>query len=172
MHARMGVDGEVLRADAPKVRDPAVCRSGRAGIALVTSILLLLLVAATAINAIDFSGQELQSGARGRAHTRVLYAADAGLQYALEQIKPPIDLTAIDITLDNIEVESRKRSEGSPQIIGRGGLGAPPEGYAVNIGAGYSNEVFEISITAVGVQEATVELEAKLGALQPNAGTF
>jgi hypothetical protein len=145
-------------------------RGGReeSGIALVTAVLLLLLVAATAISSIDFSGRELQAGGRARATMRTLYAADAGIQFALQQVQPPTDLSAFDLDVGGIEVQSRERDVVGEQDIDEAGVGEPPEGYAINIGSGFINELYDINVTAVGANGSTAELEAKVGALRPN----
>jgi hypothetical protein len=148
-------------------------RRDESGIALVTSILLLLLVAATAISAIDFSGQELQAGGRARASMRTLYAADAGIQFALQQVQPPTDLTGFTIDINNeLKVESRTRSQSGAQVIDEAGVGEPPDGYAINVGSGFVSEVYDINVTATGANGATSELEAKLSSLKPNSGAF
>jgi hypothetical protein len=145
-------------------------RKREQGIALVTAVLLLLLVAATAISAIDFSGRELQAGGRARASMRTLYAADAGVQYALQRVQPPTDLTSFTINVNSeLTVESRERSQGSPQPIGEAGVGEPPDGYAINVGSGFVSEVYDINVTATGANGATSELEAKLSSLKPNS---
>lgn len=143
------------------------------GIALVTAVLLLLLVAATAISAIDFSGQELQAGGRARASMRTLYAADAGIQYALQRVQPPEDLTSFTLNLNSeLTVESRTRTQGTPQPISEAGVGEPPDGYSINVGSGFVSEVYDINVTATGANGATSELEAKLSSLKPNSGSF
>jgi len=148
-------------------------RRDESGIALVTAILLLLLVAATAISAIDFSGQELQAGGRARASMRTLYAADAGIQFALQQVQPPTDLTGFTIDVNNeLQVQSRTRSQTGHQPIDEAGVGEPPDGYAINVGSGFVSEVYDINVTATGANGATSELEAKLSSLKPNSGAF
>jgi hypothetical protein len=69
-------------------------------------------------------------------------------------------------------VQSRARDEGSPQAINSGGIGRPPSGYSINIGAGFVNEVFEVHSTASNPRVPTTELELRVGLLTPNAGGY
>lgn len=149
-------------------------RAGReAGFALVTAMVVLLLVSAVVTNLIDYSGDEAQSSARSRAFQKNLYAADAGIQLSLQRIQPPRDLTAFGYTMsDGTRVESRARNDASPQPIANAGIGAPPDGYSINLGGGYVNELFLVNVTSEAANNGVVELEAKLGSLQPNAGNY
>ena len=139
------------------------------GFALVTAMVVLLLVSAAVVNLIDYSGQEAQSSARSRAHLKNLYAADSGIQLSMQRIQLPRDLTAFGYNLtDGTRVESRSRSDASSQPIASAGIGAPPDGYSINIGGGFVNELFLLNVTAEASNNGVVELEAKLGSLQPN----
>jgi len=142
------------------------------GIALITVVLVIFLLTATALSAIDFTGQESKAGGQSRATMRSLYAADAGIQLAMSRVQPPEDLTAFSFALaDGTVVESRKRTDGAPQpISGSTGLGAPPDGMQVNIGSGFGSNVYRLNSTAVGNNNLTSELEAKVGVLSVNSG--
>jgi len=158
---------------AGDLRRRSAARLQERGIALITAVLLLLLVSATAISSIDFSGQEFQAGGRARAAMKNLYAADSGVQLGLQRIQPPRNLTAFSFALSNgTVVESRSRSDAAPQDIAEAGVGKPPEGYAINLGAGFVNEIFLLNVTAVAPDRGLAEIEAKLGSLQPNSGTY
>jgi hypothetical protein len=140
------------------------------GMALITAVLLLLLISATIVSTIEFSGQEYQAGGRARATSRNLYAADSGIQFGLNRIQPPRDLSAFSFTLtDGTVVESRARSDSSPQDIAADGIGQPPDGMQINVGSGYVNELFELTVTAEANNGATTELQTKLALLQPNS---
>lgn len=107
------------------------------GFALVTAMVVMLLVSAVVVSLIDRSGDEEQSSARSRAFQKNLYAADAGIQLSLQRIQLPRDLTGFSYSLsDGTRVESRTRGDASLQPIGNAGIGAPPEGYSINIGGG------------------------------------
>jgi len=141
------------------------------GIALIVVALILVLAAATALAGIDFSSQEWQAGGRARATSRVLYAADAGVQLSLRRIQPPRDLTPFDFDLPNgTNVQSRTRDDAAPQPIDEAGIGKPPDGMSINIGSGFVNEVFQVNVSATAANRSTSELEARLGALTANSG--
>jgi hypothetical protein len=143
------------------------------GFALITAVLLLLLISATVINTIDFSGEEYQSGGRARASTKNLYAADAGIQLGLSRLTQPRDLSAFSHTLsDGTVIESRARDEAAPKDIESVGIGEPPEGYGINIGSGYVNELFLLTVTAEAANGGVTELESKMSSLQPNSGAY
>ena len=149
------------------------------GIALITVVLVIFLITASALSSIDFTEKESRAGGQSRATMRSLYAADAGIQLAISRIQPPEDLTPFTFVLaDGTTVESRKRTEAAPQTLGDAGgaggpgMGAPPDGYSINTGSGYLNKVFQLNATAVGNNNLTSELEAKVGVLSVNSGTY
>jgi hypothetical protein len=142
--------------------------------ALVTAVLLLLLISATVISTIEFSGQEYQAGGRARSTARNLYAADSGIQIGLRRIgMSPRNLTAISFNMtDGTLVESKARSDPAPKDMVQLGTGKPPDGYAINVGSGYVNEIFQLNVTAQANNGANTELESKLGSLAPNSGGY
>ncbi len=145
----------------------------RSGFALVTAMVVMLLVSAVVVNLIDYSGTERASSARARAAQKNLYAADSGIHLTMQRIQLPRDLSAFSFTMsDGTQVQSRRRTDGSAQAIATAGLGAPPDGYSINIGGGYINELFQVNVTAVASNNGVSELEAKLGSLQPNSGAY
>lgn len=144
-----------------------------AGFALVTAMVVLLLVSAVVTNLIQYSGEEASSSARSRATTENLYAADSGIQLSLQRVQLPRDLTAFNYNMTNgTLVESRSRSDGAPQPIAQVGVGPPPDGYSINLGGGFLNELFLLNVTASAANNGVTELEAKLGSLQPNSGAY
>ena len=146
---------------------------GREGFALVTAVVILVLVSSVVVNLIDYSSQELQSGGRARATAKNFYSADSGIQLSMKRIQLPRDLDAFSYNLsDGTLVESKGRDDMAAQPISPAGIGAPPDGYAINIGAGFINELFLLNVMASGVNNGIAELEAKLGSLQPNAGAY
>lgn len=143
------------------------------GLALITAVLVLMLVAATALTAIGISEEELVAGGRSRSTMNSLYAAESGLEVASKRLQAPRNLNAFSITTgDGSTVESRKRSEASPQDLIEGGLGAPPTGYSINLGTGYINETFEVNVTAEKTGAPTSELEVRLGILSANGASY
>ncbi len=150
---------------------PIVRRDG--GFALVTAMVVLLLVSAVVSNLIGYSGEEAHSSARSRTSLENIYAADSGIQLSLQRLQLPRDLTAFSYTLTNQTlVESRSRSDGAPQPIAAAGIGPPPDGYSINVGGGFLNELFQLNVTASATNNGVAELEAKLGSLQPNSGAY
>jgi hypothetical protein len=145
----------------------------KSGFALVTAVVILLLVSGVVVNLISYSSQEMQAGGRLRATLKNLYAADSGVQLSMQRIQLPRDLTAFSYNLtDGTLVESRSRSDAAAMPIQTVGIGAPPDGYSINVGSGFVNELFLLNVTAQGVNRGVAELETKLGSLQPNAGAY
>jgi len=143
------------------------------GFALVTAVVILVLVSSVVVNLIDYSSQEFQSGGRSRAAAKNLYSADSGVQLSLQRIQLPRNLDAFTYNMsDGTLVESRKRDDAGPMPIDPVGIGAPPDGFSINVGAGFVNELFLLNVFSQGVNNGVAELEAKLGSLQPNAGTY
>ena len=150
----------------------AVDRRDEAGIALLVTVFVLLLIGAVAIAAIGHSGQEATASATSRVNKRTFHGADAGIQVALRRLaaEPP-DQVPFDLDLGGGRiVQSRTRTDATPQPIPRLGLGPPPEGFSINVGSGYVNEIFLTNVTATSPNATTVELEAKLGRLSANSG--
>ncbi len=148
-------------------------RKGSAGFALMTAIVLLILLSAVVMNLIDYSGEEASSSARSRSTVENLYAADAGIQLSLQRVQLPRDLTAFSYSLANgTLVESRSRNDAGPMPIAAAGIGAPPDGYSINVGGGFLSELFLLNVTASAANNGVAELEAKLASLQPNAGAY
>ena len=145
----------------------------RRGFALVTAMVVLMLVSAVVVNLIDYSGTERASSARSRSSQKNLFAADSGVQLAFQRIQLPRDLSGFSYAMtDGTVIESRRRTDGAPQAIATAGLGAPPDGYSINVGGGYVNQLFQVNVTAAAANSGISELEAKLGSLQPNSGAY
>jgi hypothetical protein len=145
------------------------------GAALFVTALILMLVGMLAVTAIYSSERESVGGARSRSTARTFYAADAGIQLALSRLaQTPPDLTSFDVDLaEEANVQSRTREQAAPQPIEQVGVGAPPEGYSLNVGSGggYVSRVYRVNATA-RAGGSTVELEAKLSRTEPEAGGY
>jgi len=143
------------------------------GFALITAMVVMLLVSAVVSNLIGYSGQEAHSSARSRASLENLYAADSGIQLSLQRLQVPRDLSAFTYNMaSGTQVQSRSRNDMAPQPIAPAGVGPPPDGYSINVGGGFLNELFLLNVTAVAANNGVTELEAKLGSLQPNSGAY
>ncbi len=138
------------------------------------TVFILLLVGAVAIAALENSGEEAAASGRSRAATRAVYAADAGVELAMSHIAAsPPDVTAFDVDLGGGRlVQSRTRADTSPQPIAMAGMGPPPEGYAINTGSGYVNEVYLVNVTSPSPDGTTAEIEARLGRLEAGSGGY
>lgn len=135
------------------------------GIALILAVLILLLMSAIGIAAIEHAGAESMLSASSRRYTQTFYAADAGLQMALGQImESPTNLEPFTADLEN-----GKTSIQGEEIV-QSGIGAPPEGYSLNIGTGYQSRVYRVRVSAEGANGSTVRLEAKIKKFEGSAG--
>ena len=133
------------------------------GTALLITMLLILLMGALALDAIDHSGAESVSGARSRSTARALHATDGGMQLALSRLsQTPANTDPIDISMGGFSVQSRTRADGGPLDLESQGAGPPPDGYGMNVGDGYTSQLFKVDITAVGLNGSTVEIQSKL----------
>jgi type II secretory pathway pseudopilin PulG len=136
-------------------------------------MLVTLLIGAVAVAAIERAGQESAAGGRTRATVRNLHAADSGIELARMRLSSnPPNTAAFSIVLeDGRRVESRRRTEATPQPLKRDGFGPPPEGYELNAGASsFTNEIFLINITSTTPAGTTTEIEAKILRLQAGTG--
>ena len=140
------------------------------GFALLITLLVMVLVTGVAIAAMNTSREEMVAGGRSRSVITSVFAAEAGVQLAERRLLPPRDLSAFSISVAGMTVESRERSDASPQPLTTGGIGKPPAGFSINIGSGFVNEIFEVHSTASNTRLPTTELEVRLGLLTPNAG--
>jgi len=142
------------------------------GAALLITALCLLLVSLLSFNAIRDSEKESDSGARSRSTARSLHAGDAGFQIALAHLtQTPPDLTPFDVDLpENANVQSRTRTDTSPQSLSQTGTSAPAEGYGINVDAGVQNvsRVYLVTVTSTA-GGSTSELEAKLSRTSADA---
>ena len=160
-----------MKMNSKRIRLNDRAAKSDAGFALVTAMVVMLLVSAVVSNLIGYSSEEAQTSARSRASLKNVYAADSGIQLSLQRLQLPRDLTAFSYQLaDTTLVESRSRSDALPQPISAAGIGPPPDGYSINIGGGFVNELFLLNVTAEAPNNGVAELEAKLGSLQPNSG--
>lgn len=141
------------------------------GFALLMTLLVMVLVSGVAIAAMNTSREEMVAGGRSRSVITSTFAAEAGIQMAERRLLPPRDLSAFTLNVAGMTVDSRKRTDATPQPISTGGIGKPPPGYSINIGAGFVNEIFEVHSTAANARLPTTELEVRLGLLTPNAGS-
>ena len=136
------------------------------GFAMFVTVLILMLMGAIAIAAIEYSGEELMAGGRSRASAQSFYAADAGIQLALNHLaQTPLNDNPIDVTLPNgMTVQSRTRADAAALAIPEIGPGGTPQGYSLNIGAGFTGQVYLVNMTASRPDGTTSEIEMKVTA--------
>lgn len=143
------------------------------GVALVTAILVMVLAAGLAISAIGSSEEELRASGRSRSASNSFYAAEAGVEFAANRLRPPTDTSYFTFTLsDGTVVRTGTREDTSQPEIIEGGLGKPPSGYSINIGQGFVNETFRVQVTSSKLGAPTAEVEVRLGVLTTNGGTY
>lgn len=151
-------------------------RRDEAGMALLVAILLLLLVSAIGVAAIDRSGSESTQAGRGRRNAITFYAADAGIQYGRSQVmESPPRLDAFEITLlDGTEFRSGPRSAGAAADLPVPDTGPPPDGFAINVGSGtgFVDETHRFSVTGVARDGAEQELETKVAQVKGGFGSY
>jgi len=135
------------------------------GAALLVSAVVLSLMSVIAFAAIRHTEQESTSSGRSRAAARAVYAADAGVQLALVRLsETPPDLDPISENLsDGALLQSRSRTQTTPQNLNQTGTRQGAEGYSINIGSNVANivRVFQINVTADS-SGSVAEIEAKL----------
>jgi hypothetical protein len=151
-----------------------VDRKGESGIALLVAVLILLLVSAIGIAAIEHSGRELGGAGRARTTIATFHAADGGVEIATNQLaRTPLSTTPFSFSVNSdYTVRSGTRSDGTPQEIIPAGTGQPPEGYAITVGgAGYASSLYRTAVTSTGVG-AAVELEVKLSRFEAGVGGY
>jgi Tfp pilus assembly protein PilX len=153
------------------------CRRKREqGAALLITSLILVVIGAIAFTSMRHSEQESTAGARSRANTRTFYAADAGVQLAMNHLtQDPVDLTPLNVNLaNNLNVQSRTREEVLPQTLDQVGLGGVTEGESLNAGSGVTTvtRVFLVTVTAASPNGSTAEVEAKIGRTAAEASGY
>lgn len=145
------------------------------GAALIIAVIVLLMVALLGVNALDRTQQESTSGARQRNSTHTLEAADAGVQFAIARLgQTPANLAAFSVSVDGATVESRARSDSTPQPLLQDDAGSPPDGFAINVGsdASFSGRVFQVNVTATSPTGAVSELEARVSRLESGGSAY
>ena len=137
------------------------------GMAMIVSVLVLLVLTAIGIAAIEHSGSEYMAGGRARHISRVFHGADAGLQVIAAKLAAAVpDTTPTTVTLsDGTTAQSGDRNAVAPQPLGLVGYGPPPDGYGLNVGSGFSTELYRAITTANSTGGGMVELESQLGRL-------
>jgi len=144
-----------------------------AGVALLTTTIMILLVSILALTSINHSGSEMVAGARSRGTSLALHAADGGMQLALTRLmQSPPNTNPIDTNIGDFSVQSRTRADGAALDLDSLGTGPPPEGYSVNSGSGFVSEVFQVDMTSLGPDSSTTEIQSKLNIFVADSGSY
>jgi Tfp pilus assembly protein PilX len=145
------------------------------GAALIVAVVTLLMVAMIGINALKSSQEESTSGGRARNATHTLHVADAGVQFAVARLaQTPPNLSAFSVNVDGATVQSRARSQGSPQNLVQEAMSSPPEGFAINVGSdsSFAGRVYQVNVTATSGTGSVAEVEARFSRLDSGGSAY
>jgi Tfp pilus assembly protein PilX len=147
---------------------------GEDGIALILAVLLLLLVSGIGIAAIDHAGEDAAVTGRSRRTSTTFYAADAGVHLTISRLtRFPPDVSAFSLTTPHgTVIRSGPRTATVAQPIQQLGSSAPPDGFAIGVGGGYSVDTYKTEVTAIGPDNATQEVEGKFYSLSAGSGGY
>ncbi len=149
---------------------PARSRGGETGVALVTALLLTVLLFILAIGLLAISGDESGISSNETWSEGAFYAAEAGLQSAVDQIGSnasaslqPIPLTTI---AKGYTFRSGRRSDTAAQPV-RFVRATPAPGFGLAGGTGYNAggflyETYEVDSTGLGPRNAQREIQAQV----------
>ena len=151
-------------------------RRDQAGMALLIAILMLLMISAIGVAAIDHSGDESEIAGHERRTTTTFYAADAGIQYGRTRIftNPP-NLDEFELTLaDGTSFRSGTKADGAATALDAPELGAPPDGFSINVGGagGFVSQNLTMNVTGEGGANSTVELETRVSQTVSGYGRY
>ncbi len=151
-------------------------RRDEAGMALLIAVLMLLMISAIGVAAIDHSGDESESAGHERRTATTFYAADAGIQYGRTRVftNPP-NLDEFEVSLsDGTTFRSGTRSDGAATALESPDIGAPPEGFSINVGGagGFVSQNLTMNVTGEGGGNSTVELETRLAQTVSGYGRY
>jgi opacity protein-like surface antigen len=168
---RQDVDGE----EGPMKDGTRPGAAGRReqGMALLVTVMIIIMIAAMAMAAIQHAGEESAGGRRTKTALDALFGASAGVEFSRVRIAEG-NLAAFSVPLDGgIQAESRRRSQSTPQPIeslGTSGLAAEN---MINVGSavGITNEMYRVNVTATTNAGAVAEVEAKVSYTGPGSGS-
>jgi hypothetical protein len=145
--------------------------------ALLIAVLLLIMVSAIGVAAIDHAGSEQEVAGHARRTATTFYAADAGLEYGRQRIlnRPPV-LDGFSVTLDDGQTTFRSgpRSAGSAVDLTPPTTAAPPDGFSINVGGagGFVSLNTTFNITGQGPGNSVVELESRVTQTSSGYGRY
>jgi hypothetical protein len=165
-----------MRTQQTKIHDIVVGTLAREeGVALVMAVLLLLLGTGISVAAIFHAGGDFSLTGSSRRATRMLYAADGGIQVAINQIAQPTpDLNPFNLTLEggDVTIRSGTRDDTVAQPLLATGSGPPPDGFSINIGSGFRTRLYRANVSSFYRSGATAEVEGKFGRMESGHGGY
>ena len=148
------------------------------GMALIIAVVVLLLLSAIGLSALQNAQSELTSGGHSRGKMRTLYAADAGLGLVRNQLRIStsqyVNRTAIQQTTllqDELglftEIRTGTADNAVPQEIVRI-KSVRREGNQVNVNSAntFTSGIYRADVTAVDPTGGTVEIQAQFTVLE------
>ena len=162
------ISKRVTRSFTTQARDES-------GMALLIAVVLLLLMSALGLNALQKAQDEAAASGRARRKDATLYAAEAGLSMVQERLfstwEAPAPFTINEASLvqdgfgNAIAVRSGRPENPAPQVILPTGSGnaAPPDGYLANLGTvgAQSYKAVRADIVATDLANGMVHLQAQ-----------
>jgi Tfp pilus assembly protein PilX len=145
------------------------------GMALLIALLLLLVMSAIAVSAIEHSGEESSVAGRFRRTAVTFHAADAGAQVALNRLsQTPPQTAAFSLnTSDGTTYRTGSKTDSSAQPISTVGVGPPPDGYCIGVGAScYVRQIYRTPVTASSTDGSVAELEVQFSRMEAGAGGY
>lgn len=147
-------------------------RGQEQGLALLLTVMVLIMITAMALASIYHAGEESTGGRRAKAAMDALYGADAGIELSRNRVAVG-DLSAINMTFNGIQVQSRARSETSAQpivLVGTTGLAGDN---MINVGSaiGLTNEIYRVRMTATSFAGSVAEIHSNISYTGPGLGS-
>jgi Tfp pilus assembly protein PilX len=145
------------------------------GMALMIALLLIIVMSAIAISAVEHSGEDSAVSGRLRRATKMFHAADGGIQIAVGRVNQASPDTSpfTFTTTDGTTLRTGARSDTTAQPLAVLGSGPPPDGFCVGVGAAcYRRDLYRAQVSALAGDGAASELEAQFGVLVPGTGGY
>ncbi|MFQ5513573.1 MAG: hypothetical protein ACE5FG_03985 [Myxococcota bacterium] len=163
-------------------RPPHLHTGREEGIAVLIAVILLLLISALAVTALQHSAQESTGGGRARHQTRNLYAAEGLLEVVVQQLTnaSPVN-KQVGLTYNNFIQDPHSGTfttvltglpeAGVQQDIVKHGTGRARDGDQINGAIRYFS--YSVNVTATDFNNTSggrVGLEAQYAVLDPSGG--
>jgi hypothetical protein len=150
-------------------------RRRETGAVLLFAVIMLVLLSAIGIAAMDRSSADLQQSGSSRRTARTFHAADGGIQIAasrLMEVPPITDAFSVNLE-DGTTVRSGPRTAASAQPITMVGSGPPPDGDCINVGTScFRTDLYQATATALEAGNSSVEIDAGFSIVVPGTGGY